>query len=374
VVALRLEKGAESVSYNKNDDDEQRLCPTCRMDVSVWATKCHHCGEEVGRPKREEKKLTLKDLGGETHDTYVPSGNVTGALDSFRADEIAAEVSRAARKPLGFWARLLGKKQPLAEPPKTTAEQAPELDEYSKNLAASILDDMPIMSSRSISSAQMPGQAPPSVAQRLVKAGGILVAIILLYFGGSFAWSHASVWFETRNQPPEVFYINKVPEMLARGELPIDVFEEAIKAVDINGNEENLRIAGEVRVLLLKSIDDLMVTNPWKQADHEKATGYMRRAAYASNHPAIAAKFAKVNDDSAAYKFVLKSVDATGTKATFRLNNPKFEAEAIVEVADRLMDRFIVQRISARQVELSDSKVNGRNLAIRTNEGVESRY
>ncbi|MCF6284420.1 MAG: hypothetical protein L3K26_04450 [Candidatus Hydrogenedentes bacterium] len=364
------------MSYDKNgDDDEQRLCPTCRMNVSVWATKCHHCGEEVGRPKREEKKLTLKDLGEPGHTTYVPSGNVTGALDSFRADEIAAEVSRAARKPVGFWARLLGKQQPpLEEPPKLMVEQAPELDEYSKNLAASILDDMPAMSSRSISSAQLPGQASSSVAQRLLKVGGVLVAVIILYFGGSFAWSHASAWFEARNQPPEVFYINKAPEMLARDELVIDVFEEAMKAVGINRNEENLKIADDVRVLLLKSVDDLMAKNPWKRSDHDKATSYMRRAAYVTGHPSVTAKFAEVNDDVATYRFVLKSVDATATKATFRLNNPKFEAEAIVEVGDRLMERFIIQRISSGKVELSDDRVRGRKLVIRPHEGVESGY
>ncbi len=65
-------------------EDELRLCPVCRMSISVWATRCRFCGEEVGRPKREEKKLTMRDLGAPKQAAYKQSEEVRKALDDFR--------------------------------------------------------------------------------------------------------------------------------------------------------------------------------------------------------------------------------------------------------------------------------------------------
>tara|TARA_R110001592_G_scaffold196738_1_gene444595 strand:+ start:299 stop:1324 length:1026 start_codon:yes stop_codon:yes gene_type:complete len=341
------------------------------MKVSVWATKCHHCGEELGRPRREEAKLTLKDLGGTQQTSYAPSGNVTSALESFRVDEVAAEASRAASKPQSLWGRVSGKKQPLAEPTKSSVDDLPELDAYGKNLAASLLDDSPSMNS---SRARSTNYATPSLVERVVKLVVVLVVLVVVYFGGSFAWTTVSEYIESQNRPPEIQYVNMAPEMMARGEQSIDVFEEAMKAFKIKNTEENKEIADNVRMLVLNDVDALMTANPWKSENHDKAYAIIQRAVNVDGAGPVAEKFAQVNDDVALYKFVLKSVDSTGTQATFRLNHPKFEPEATVELADRLLDRFIVQRISSRNVDLLDDKVAGRKLTISVNEGVKSRY
>jgi hypothetical protein len=361
------------VGDKSKENEEMRQCPTCRMTVSVWATKCHHCGEEVGRPRREETKLTLKDLGGSQQSTYVPSGNVTGALESFRVEENASEKSAAAPRPYGILGSLFGKRRPLAAPEKSEVEEMPELDEYSKNLAASILDDGVETAAKHEAAKPAPQTAPPA-AQQIFKVGAVLIGLVVVYFFGSFVWAKTSAYLEARNQPLEVVYINKAPEMLARGELSIDVFEEAMKAVGIKDTEENQTISRDVRTLLLKDIDAMLASNPWKLANQDKAYEYIRRARIADGHSSVAAKWEEVVDTLAAYKFVLKAVDETGTQATFRLNNPKFEAEVTVGVADRLMDRFIIQRVSKRNVDLVDEKVEGRKLTIGLNEGVKSRY
>lgn len=353
--------------------DEMRLCASCRMKVSVWATKCHYCGEELGRPRREEAKLTLKDLGGGQQTSYTPSGNVTGALESFRVEEVAAEASRAQSRPRGLFARLFGKAAPLAEPGKTCGGELAELDEYSENLAASILDDMPSSASTGRSQSRSGGGLPP-VASRIVGVVGVVLGLVIAYFLVSFVWTTVSDYIEARNRPVEISYVNKAPEMLARGETSVDVFEEAIKAVRINDNASNRDIVDQVRSLLLNDVDMLLERNPWKVADQDKAYRYIQRAVNIDNHPAIDAKFDEVNAEVAAYKFVLKSVDSTGTKATFRLNHPDYEPEVEVEMADRLLDRFIVQRISKSGVDLTDDKVDGRRLSINVNEGVRSRY
>lgn len=357
-----------------NNDDELRQCPSCRMKVSVWATKCHHCGEELGRPRREEAKLTLKDLGGTQQTTYKPSGNVTGALESFRAEEVASEASRSRPKPPSLLARLFGQVPPPPPPARSPIEEQTALDQYSKNLAASLLDDG---ETERLASRQREQLAPAPGAQMVVgvvKVALVLLLIVALYFGASFGWTFGKAWIEERNRPPEISYNNKAPQMLARGESPVDVYEEAIKAVGIVDNEENRKIADDVRALLMTEIDELMASNPWRSANHDKAYRYIQRAVNVDNRPSVIAKFEEVNQVVSAYKFVLKSVDDSETTATFRLNHPKFEPEATVQVADRLMDRFIIQRISRRGVDLVDEKADGRKLTIAVNEGVKSRY
>ena len=68
-------------------DEKMRLCPTCRMEISVLATKCRYCGEEVGRPRDETRSLSISDLGGETVQHYAPSSSVMEALEAFRSEE-----------------------------------------------------------------------------------------------------------------------------------------------------------------------------------------------------------------------------------------------------------------------------------------------
>lgn len=354
--------------------EEMRLCPTCRMKVSVWATKCHHCGEEVGRPRREEMKLTLKDLGGESRTTYAPSGNVTGALESFRVEEASSvEALNASRRKVGFLARLLGRTPP-PPPPKRTAQTGMSLDEYSRNLTASLLDDMPSSSSVSISRAQLPNAASQGLAGRVKPIAMVIGALLVLYFGGNFAWVKISDYIDARNRANQVVYNNRALEMLASQEESIVAFEEAMTALKINDTEENRRIAGDVRSVLLKDVEALMTANPWRRADQDKAYEMMQRAMKVDSSPQIRTKYESVARDISQFKFVLKSVDATGTKATFRLNNPEFEQEVTVSQSDRIMDRFIVAVISSSEVHLNDDRVSGRRLAIGLNEGVRSAY
>jgi len=359
-------------SHQSEPTEEMRLCPTCRMKVSVWATKCHYCGEEVGRPRREELKLTLKDLGGEAKTTYAPSGNVTGALESFRAEEASTvEALLASRRKVGLIDRLLGRTPP-PPPPKRPLEGMSELDEYSRNLTASFLDDMPTMSSQSISRAQLPKPSTPGLVERFGVIGMLVVAVVVLYFGGNFAWGKVSNFIEARNRGDEVIYNNRAVEMLAAGEEPIVALEEAMTALGINDTPENAQIVADVRALVLKEVDHLITANPWRLEDQDKAYDIIQRAMKVDPHPDVREKYEAVSREVGLFKFVLKSVDAAGTKATFRLNNQNFDPEVTVELADRLMDRFIVVRISSKEVHLKDDRVGGRRLAIGLNSGVRS--
>lgn len=365
---------ADDTGQGPENQDEMRLCPTCRMKVSVWATKCHHCGEEVGRPRREEMKLTLKDLGGGQKTTYAPSGNVTGALESFRMEEVSnQETLVAQRRKLSLLDRLLGRKLPPI-PARPTTPNIPELDEYNRNLTASILDDIPGSSSVSISRAQMPQYQRSPLQERAVQVVVVAVALGILYFGGSFAWAKISDYIASRNQQQEFVYNNRAREMLAQGDAPIVAFEEAMAALGYNDTQENHEIADQTRALVLKEVSGLIARNPWSRKDQDEAFSIIQRAINVDTHPSVKAMFESVAADVSMFRFVLKSVDTAAEEATFRPNNPNYEPEVTVKVADRFMDRFIVNRIFSGGVDLNDDGVPGRKLTISVNEGVRSRY
>lgn len=343
------------------------------MKVSVWATKCHYCGEEMGRPRREEKKLTMRDLGGAEPTTYKPSGNVTGALESFRVEEVSyAEELRAQRQKVGWLGRLMGKKPPAPRKPSEPAMT--ELDEYNRNLTASILDDMSSSSSMSISRSRLPPATRTTAAQRLIQVVLVVMGLAALYFGGDFAWAKISDYLHAQEQTDEFIYNNRAPRMLARGEQPILALEEAKTAISYNDTPENREIAAEARERVLQKVDDLMARNPWSRKDHDEAYSIIQRAINVDTHPSVQNKYDSLSAEIAKFKFVLKSVDPVAEEATFRLNNPDYAPEVTVGVADRVMDRFIVQRITSRNVDLLDEKVSRRKLTISLNEGVRSRY
>ena len=61
------------------------------MTISVLATKCRYCGEDVGKPKEEQRELSVNDLGGENVHHRAPSGSVMEALESFRLEDASGE-------------------------------------------------------------------------------------------------------------------------------------------------------------------------------------------------------------------------------------------------------------------------------------------
>jgi len=75
-------------------NDPMRLCPECRMPISVLANRCPHCGSIVGRPRKETEVLTVKDLGGESKAQHVVSGNVREAMEAFISEQQAMARTR----------------------------------------------------------------------------------------------------------------------------------------------------------------------------------------------------------------------------------------------------------------------------------------
>ena len=42
-------------------EDPMRLCPECRMPISILANRCRYCGSIVGKPRKEVETLTVQE-------------------------------------------------------------------------------------------------------------------------------------------------------------------------------------------------------------------------------------------------------------------------------------------------------------------------
>jgi ribosomal protein L40E len=339
------------------EPDEKRLCPVCRMPISILATRCRHCGEEVARPRREEEVLTVKDLGGESHTTYTLSGDVIDALETFRAEELTAqEIERRKREAESRW--FAGRHS--ARESDTTSPAAksilPELDDRHRDLA-----DMGLGGT----STPMPGKRRMSrgeVQRKVYIAGGVMVGLVLLYLAIDVVSGPIQEYLSQRNAPEEIVYVNQALEMLEAGRPTIEAFEEAIEAIAFNPTEENRQIADEVRQRFCAEIEEILAAVPWRRDHLNRASSLMNRALRKDSSKEIRDLFDRVNMEIDAFKFVFMRLDDESGKALFKLNNPRYpsnQQDVLVGVGDYLQERFLVRSISPNLVRLEDTKVMG---------------
>ncbi len=329
------------------EKDDFRLCPTCRMPISVLATRCRHCGETVGRPRQQEASLSIQDLGGETPVSYKPSSNVMEALEAFRA-ETENEQARQQPREREASGSVFGRKKDTGEALQATDPNAlPELDERSRALAG--MDDAP---------APQATPAPPAAQtpwQRVVMlTGGFIAAVLLLYFGGNLAV--ATLQDVVGGNDEVVLIDNPAPDMMAGNAPPLEVLETALDVLERQNTTENQAIAEEARNYFAEEVNRLLNAHPWEWDDLRQASRMTDAASMFDMGRQTQELRQRVERDIQDYGLVL--IDVDGDTATFRLNN-RFvsEDEATVSEGDRLLERFIVRNVSSRSVQLEDTRV-----------------
>ncbi|MBM3289605.1 MAG: hypothetical protein FJY92_05590, partial [Candidatus Hydrogenedentes bacterium] len=200
-------------------NEKSRLCPSCRMEISVLATKCRFCGESVGRPRDETRSLSIDDLGGETIRHYAPSSSVMEAMEAFRSEHDfksnPPEDAQPERKSLfGMSSKKKG-----GAGPQTDADGLPQLDERSQALASLA---MPTTKPTTI---KMP--KGPSPAARAMQIGGMVVGAIVLLLVANYAYK-----FATRPVAPGPrAQVNPAEAIIAKGGDPKEAVIEAAKAM-----------------------------------------------------------------------------------------------------------------------------------------------
>lgn len=323
-----------------------RLCPTCRMAISVLATRCRFCGEEVGRPKQGEKLFTIQDLGGENPANYTVSGNVLDALESFRAEQLSSqELARRERDERNkSWIGRRGG-EPV-DSPIDSGSGLPELDERHRTLA-----DIVESSSPKKKPLRRPGWQE-DVKTYLMYGGGALAAVAILFFG----WQAVANYIESRNQVEEVVIPNNALAILEEGE-PLRALEEAMSVLRQAPSDENRAIAETARLAVIEEVTDLLNNRDWNRGMLDQASRIATRAATIDPDRRVQELQREVDLEVAAYKMILISINSEEESGTFRLHNPNYpEAEQTVRAGDWVQDRFIVRSVYSSYARLEDTK------------------
>lgn len=344
---------ANESDYKGLNKDPMRLCPECRMEISVMANRCRYCGTIVGRPRKETERLTVEDLGGESSSNYTVSGNVMEALEQFMTEErasIEAEQREKEERQRSWFAK---KGAPQAE--HGGGGSLPALDPAHRDLAGVSFD----AGGPSHRSTPRPRQAGPSfeVGKKLFILGAVIAGLVLLYLGTDFALARIKE-MKSKNTAEAFVYPNRALDMLAGGQPPAAALEEALTALRHNNTAENQAIAETVRTKLMEDVQARLNCVPYNRETVDAASTDISQAGLKDTDSRIIKMMDQVNTELSYYKFILVKIDPDAKTATFKLNNPMLtEKEQTVSEGEELQGRFIVKKIGPDFVRLEDPKV-----------------
>ncbi len=354
------------MSEQAGEQDAQRPCPVCRTPISVLAVRCRHCGAEVGRPRKEAEKLTIKDLGGVTETTYTVSGNVMEALESFRAEELNLQETQRRQKEASrqsWFGPRHG--QDLDEGSGHRSDHGlPELDESHRELASVGLESAPPSSTRSkatVRAKAKPKGGGSDITRKVFFICAFTASLVLIYMGTDIAWGKIKGYLDSRRAGDKVVYDNKARDMLARGDT-LAALAEAKEALKYNDTAENQEIAKEVRSRLISETLDLLKKDTYDPQDYRKASDLAAQAVSLDSDPAISDLRQKVNTEVAAYNMVCTGIDAAAGKANFSVYDKSSNvSEVVANVGSVIGDRFVVAEITGSAVRLTDKLVTAKN-------------
>lgn len=336
--------------------EKTRLCPSCRMEISVLATKCRFCGESVGRPRDETRSLSINDLGGETVRHYAPSSSVMEAMEAFRSEHDfksnPPEDAGPERKSLFG---IAGKKKGGAA--QNGGDGLPQLDERSQALA----------------SLAMPTTKPttfkkpkgPSAAERAMQIGGIVVGVIILLLVAKFAHEY----FTAVPEEPNRAKANPAEAMLARGEDPTKTVIAAAEALRTEKHSKNVDILAQAEKRFIEKVNGLLNASPWTSQHLKDAAKNVNEVFRVDTNPEIGKLMQEVNQETFAYNMSLLEVSDDGKTATFGLSQSGAgESRVPAEVGGIVNGRFKVVSIKGEKVQVEDTQRKNRLLTFGLND------
>ena len=322
------------------------------MSISVLATKCRFCGEEVGKPKDELRELTASDLGGETIFHRAASGSVMEALESYRVEQTQKSTQEAARK-AATSSSVFGRKKKDSDSDIKSDPDLPELDARSQDLA-SIADEGLSLRERS----QVPKRKQTIVERSTPIVGGVVV-LVLAVFGGVKGIGWYRGYLAEKNKPPVVQWVNQAPKYLEAGANydPLKALEFAVEALDHVDTPENRAISEQSLTALQRRISEYLDADPWSMASVRQASALATRAAFLYPNEATRRLQDEVKKEYDLYSSVLTStLDDTGAakSAIFTLVSSNSTRTVTVAENDLIDNRFQVLRIIRDKVVLKD--------------------
>ena len=327
--------------------EKSRICPSCRMQISVLAVKCRFCGEEVGKPKEEQRTLSINDLGGEIIHHRAPSGSVMEALEAFRVED-----------------GLDGAAQPSDQDGPAIPSVGP--------------DGMPVLNEEQFGSTYDSGPSsitsvharrPVTFLERFRTIGLAVGVLLLVIFLAVQAPAWLSKYRESDADAIEPTFENAAPGILARGGSPVAALEAAMAAVAHEDSAQNRRIAEDALAAVITAVRRLLNASPFDENNLTDASGMTNRASRLYPNEKTQDLVQEMRAERAAYRMSLIGIDSETKTATFQPNKPGSKA-IMVKSGDMLAARFRVKSVGERFVILNDLIRHGRVVTFETGGGI----
>jgi len=327
-----------SDSFSRGEDKEkQRVCPSCRMQISVLATKCRYCGEEVGKPKEETRTLSIHDLGGESVHHRAPSGSVMEALESFRVEETLS------------------------------SSDLPQLDPSSLDLSMGGGSAQSSGTSSTFGSsprASTPAKRPANKIPLIAGIVGAVVVVAVLALAapklmGSFGGKEVDA-----NVPT---YVNRAPGILDDGGPAIEALQAAVEAIGHEDSGRNREVAEMAAQALHDEVHALLNKTPFEMENIREASSLASRGSQLYASAITKDLLDETSDDTRSYTMTLLRFDKDTDSAVFGLNDGSGK-EASVRAGGTLAGRFKVDRVQAGlgKVILMDTKRGNRRVVFKS--------
>lgn len=313
-------------------DDKSRICPSCRMSISVLATKCRFCGEVVGKPKEEQRELSISDLGGESIQHHAPSGSLMDAIETYRLEEKMTTDEHAVNQ---------GPVSDALDP-----DLMPVLDE---NLQGMVGDAY----KPTVATTTAP-KIENTKNSKVVATARAAVILVVLLFAIIKAGSYLGDYLDEARKEPVDQFVNRAPNILARGGAPITALEAAIEAIEHNDTPDNRKIAESALSAVVQQVHLVLNAQKYEGPKLRDASALATRALVLYPNDTTRLLTSEVEQDNKVYAMVLTKIDSRSGLATFRPSGSHASAVE-VKVGDTLEGRFKVRRIQGQVVKLEDS-------------------
>lgn len=334
-----------------NAQDKMRLCHTCRMPISVLATKCRFCGADVGRPREEARHLTIQDLGGDTKEQkYNVSSSVLDALESFRVEELTSSKVEPPKQKTLFGMKFSSDPEE-ADPEENRQDRLSAIAE----LEQSISQLSPHASTTARRSSQKKRQA--SDLPRIIMMGIVfLVGAVVLFVGANFAMSKYREYQARKNFKPEVYVENRAMDILGRGSA-VEALQEAVAVQKKSDTPENQKVLDRIRQKIGEDVEALLNKDPWSPSALKDAAKLIYAAVEIDRYSDLLNTLKReVDEENFAYKLALEKTDMENKQATVRLIYVDKPTQSLVRTeGDVVRGRFMLKKVGTNWIQLSDT-------------------
>ena len=309
--------------------DKSRLCPVCRMEISTMATKCRFCGTMVNRPKEPQRRLTVKDLGGDVKDHFtVASKSVMDAFEAFRKAEAPARhetqeetASPSVGRGLGI-PLLLDDLLAMSEAQPAPEEPGPSDPPQPVNTVTS--------PDSTLRAAPPPPAAPPQKMEPTTP--------------------------KTESHPPD-----------SDGALLSALGDAARHQLRVD-SPVNRQVLEEIRGRTARRICDLLGQEPFSPEFLAAASDLAQKACDIDPCVSLEGLRAQVDEECRLYAMKLQEIDMQTAPPTARIQvggSRDMPQEILVRKGDTVLDdRFKITRIRMAEVHLTDLKRSHRKLRL----------